>query len=421
MDANTIIEATPFEWLTNFSSLSELLDPNYLFPKDENHLQITENRRVLHIGCGSSLLAEHLIRRYEQFSLLVNADNDEQILLGMKLRWNALMKKWKSKDEVITSTTLWTKVDFNHTEVLENRGERNYNYVDYDENDPSEISLDDQFKLQKNYFDLVLDKSTLDCALCSDDATSGLILNAYQSLKADGGVYLVVSFHHVDFIMPLLKNCPGVEWDVEHHVVPRKVDTLSYIDTINSSYAIPAQEPFTDEKEIHDMQTYSHSQQSWYDTDGTFQPDKQYGKYVNVFICRRSQMTSNETATLDRGKIERHIHDCNDLHFKQHNPMVTHVRKEQIKHAFLEQIKFTQQQHLEEKSVISNSEEALLETSVLSLRACYDILFTDAEKEHLGFDYFMEDCNAFSEQHESLCDENGMTCQAAILFLETMQ
>ena len=433
---NNSEEAVPFEWLTNFSSLVHLLDPNYLW----NNPQLStkpKNRRVLHIGCGSSILAEHLVRHFHEYSFLVNADNDEETLLGMKLRWHNLKRKWKSNgDTKITSECFWTKVDFNHDEILDydNDDDDDTNRTaryDYDTNNDTNLTdekcLDNHFKLKKNYFDLVLDKSTLDCALCSDDAASGLLFNTYQSLTSNG-IYFVVSFHHVDFILPLLKNCPGIEWDVEHHVVPRQVDTPRYIDDINATFHIPKESLLLQSIKSKGESKKAHPQSSWSNTHGTFQPDEQYGKFVNVFICRRvcknlqhddhSKSAIKHQQLLNRDQMTIHIHDCNDMHFKVHNPMVTHVRIEQIKQSFLDKIKLCVHEQDESQCC---SDEQLLKTNILSLKSCYDILFTDAEKEHLDMDFFMEDFMAFAQEHPSLCDENGMSFEAAILFLETMQ
>ena len=75
-----------------------------------------------------------------------------------------------------------------------------------------------------NSFDLVLDKSTLDCTLCSDIATASLLLEVYRTLKEDGGVYIVVSFHELDLLLPLLRDLPGALWDVECTTMERQVE-----------------------------------------------------------------------------------------------------------------------------------------------------------------------------------------------------
>ena len=458
----------PFEWLTNFSSVAHLLDPKYLFHHHQEGQEETQtqhsrstsfnrNLSVLHVGCGSSIFAEQLIRQYKSYTYLVNIDTDEEILLGMKKRWHTLLKRWggrvhavpvsgQDKNEII-STCLWTKFDFNQINLHEKDHEANDDDVVNDgpncnhHNDENQL---DTCTLQTHYFDLVLDKSTLDCALCSNDATSGLLCNVYESLKPSGGVYFVISFHHVDFIMPLLKDCPGLNWDVQHHVVSREVESPAFTESLNSTYHINLDYKVFSKRADNNISeeqkdSYAHSQKvpqpsSWSQTDGTFQPDEQYGKYVNVFICTKRLSSSSclgDDVNLDRNQVRMHIHDCNDRHFKEHNPMVTHVRKERIKHLFLEEIQKVETTEEQSGGVqtiylpTSNSEHCndnfLLESNILSLQTCYNILFTEAEKEHLPFEYFMEDFIAFQENHDSLIDMKGMNFDNAILFLEVMQ
>ena len=439
-------EIVPFEWLTNFASLSTLLNPSNLFPntdndhnedfsqatftstsskthktadKDENYSSKMKNNKnnnmrklkVLHIGCGSSTLGENLMRRYEEYNTVINVDNDDSVLNSMNRRWNRLLEKWNSNKE---GKCLWKHLDFNH--------------VDIDDLDPNGEDIENTgFKLQlkRHTYDLVLDKSTLDCALCSGDASSGLIYNAYNSLKPNGGVYFVISFHHVDLILPMLKDCPGLDWEVRHFIVPRKVDSPSDIDLQNKSYTIDSANDQCNFEELSltsptvKVDASGEQQQSWSNAEGTFQPNESYGKFVNVFICKRFKCQQNNdfsSCVLDRDAMRHHIHDCNDLHYKNHNPMVTHVRKEQIKKRFLEQLT------LEEKSIDECDCADKLENEKLELRVCYEILFTEAEKEHLTFDYFLEDYEAFSKEHSSIQDNaNGMTLTQAIVFLETMQ
>ncbi len=431
-------EIVPFEWLTNFSSLSKLFDPSYLFTsnlengiprREEDEEEIASEKttkdcnnlrklKVLHVGCGSSTLGESLIRRYEEYDTVINVDNDNAVLNGMRRRWAKFLEKWRadSGQDISSKKCLWKHLDFNRVQMLE------------DFNDEKKDEDEDFLRLDKNSFDLVVDKSTLDCALCSDDATSGLIYNAYNSLKPDGGVYFVISFHHTDFILPMLKDCPGLDWDVKHFIVPRKVDTPSDLESQNKNFAIENYrdshefQETTDSKSKHSSSHEEH-QPSWSNVDGIFKPNESYGKFVNVFICKRKmyQPQCEPILSLDRDAMRKHIHDCNDLHYKNHNPMVTHVRKEQIKSRFLENLKL-KPKRTESHEMNTIQEDALLENGELELRVCYDILFTNAEKEHLLFEYFLEDYEAFSKMKQySKCSGKGMNMKQAIAFLETMQ
>lgn len=53
-----------------------------------------------------------------------------------------------------------------------------------------------------------------------------LLCEVYRSLRADNGVYIVISFHELDFLLPLLRDSPGAEWIVEHTTMERKVEQL---------------------------------------------------------------------------------------------------------------------------------------------------------------------------------------------------
>jgi hypothetical protein len=75
-------------------------------------------------------------------------------------------------------------------------------------------------------FDLVLDKSTLDCTLCSDSATASLLLEVYRTLKTNGGVYIVISFHEMELLLPLLQDLPGARWTVEHTTMDRQIEKI---------------------------------------------------------------------------------------------------------------------------------------------------------------------------------------------------
>ena len=243
-------------------------------------------------------------------------------------------------------------------------------------------------------FDLVLDKSTLDCALCSDDATSGLICLAHNSL-ANHGVYVCVTFHHQDFIIPLLRDCPGVSWSVECVPVKREVDDLKALDD-GKSWGVIQKEEETEQEELV-------TQSAW--SDGVFSPGAEYGKSCNVLVCRR--VKENSGCVLDRDAVRKHVHDTNDMWFQNENPMVTHMRKDDLKILFDERIDI----------LLPEVDSSM---AVLPLNECYDILFTEAEKEHYSYDYFLEDWKAFCKENPSICAQ-GMTFSTAIDFLAAMQ
>lgn len=64
-------------------------------------------------------------------------------------------------------------------------------------------------------FDLVVDKSTLDAMLCSDSGAA-LLLHGCINLKIHG-TYLLISYHHPCFMLPLLRDGP-LTFEVEEHL-----------------------------------------------------------------------------------------------------------------------------------------------------------------------------------------------------------
>jgi spermidine synthase len=172
----------PFEWLTNASSLKPLLVDILPF----SH---SSKRRALHVGCGSSTLGEYLVQELD-YDQVVNIDKDGTTLRQMEHRW----RQQQHDDERST----FFEVDL----------------------------VNQQIPYPSGYFDVAIDKSTLDCTLCSDEATAALLCQVYRCLNAERGVYVVISFHHIDLLLPLLRDCPGTDWNVEHRVIRREVEDV---------------------------------------------------------------------------------------------------------------------------------------------------------------------------------------------------
>jgi hypothetical protein len=229
------------------------------------------------------------------------------------------------------------------------------------------------------YFDVVLDKSTLDCTLCSDEATAGLLCEVYTSLRPDHGVYVVISFHHVDMLLPLLRDCPGTDWIVTHHIIRREVEDTIGKNAEKKRLIHSEPEPRLDKNEGTAWST------------GSFQPTEEYRRTVNVMICQRQ---AHGEVELDREKVRLHIHETNDEWFRQTNPMLTRTRHDELQRMF------------QDRS--------------LGIRMCYSVLFTAAEREHLTYDYFLEDWSAFMENRPNLTRET-MSFETAVEFLKEMQ
>lgn len=372
----------PFEWLTNFDSLRPLLSQENLFPDQSEQARNTkQKRRALHVGCGTSTLGECLAEKLG-YSEVMNADVDREALSRMEQRWSERQKgngTHCDKTDNALGTMSWQYFDFSHA---------------------------DESPFQRGHFDLVVDKSTIDCALCADDGAAGLIVAAYNALRPDGGVYLVVSFHHVDFVLPLLQDCPGADWFVEHIVVKREVDIPEHL---AGRITAKADGPEDTEK-LKSMENEHDKKSAW--SSGSFEPDSVYRKTCNVFICRRGAAKSEATHSnlLDFQEVRAHLHRTNDEWFKTNNPMITHTREADLRAAFTNRLESHQ------------SGQNRCEVNSLPLLECFDILFTEAEREHLTYDFFLEDWKAFYDSYQKEgVSESDMTIDIALLFLEEMQ
>lgn len=296
------------------------------------------------------------------------------------------------------------------------------------------LALNSPLRDRGGYFDLVLDKSTLDCLLCSEtEVVTGLLCEVYRALRIPGvhftaekevdcdatdgnwdwgGIYVLVTFHPKEFIEKLLVDLPGAEWDVVHEVVTREVEDVvsdsgygNCYGALGKSEAAPESKKIikSNSREHHLNDTADSSSSAW--ATGTFQPDENYRRTVNVFTCRRRrcfkhQNQSSLLFTLDREKVRKHIEKTCDEWYRQTNPMVTAQREEEIRRAFSRELSSITDDGRERSKLAPHDK-------MLDLNACYGILFTEAEKEHLTFEYFSEDWEAyFLERHRHLQDKN---------------
>ena len=407
IDSTAVVEVDetvrPFEWLTNFESLSPLLSQSNLFANSKdgsdddeeegNDVAKSTCRRALHIGCGTSTLGECLAQL--GYAEVVNADVDMEALAAMEKRWH---HRRADKDTV---------------EKDSGCGIMKWQHFDFSKVGGDDASCDATF--EPGSFDLVVDKSTLDCALCADDGAAGLIVSAYNALKRAGGIYFVVSFHHVDFVLPLLRDCPGADWSVEHTVVERKVDIPEHL--VGRIAASTCADTIVEGPDLLDDTTAQINQGSAW-SSGSFQPGSEYRKSCNVFICRKgggrrsSDISTGDDGLIHFDAVRDHLHKTSDEWFKKSNPMVTHTRESDVRAAFTE--------HLASLDTSRNGPAG----DSLPLKICYDVLFTEAEREHLTYDYFLEDWGAFKEKYGTDSGDisaDKMNVNTALLFLKEMQ
>jgi len=102
------------------------------------------------------------------------------------------------------------------------------------------------------------------------------------------------------------KNCPGIDWDVQHFTVPRQVDNPMLIDTLNATYRI---KNVSNTPEDFNIDKGGGLASAWSNLDGTFQPNEEYRKVVNVYICRKRQHNHESD---DTGNVH-HLNNRNDF------------------------------------------------------------------------------------------------------------
>ena len=449
---NSNNENRPFEWLTSPESLQSLIDKHVLPLRNGNTATHSQDnvdnccccnmddsdgdekkkkkkkkkknekfrdrgcdglgRRVLHIGCGSSLWGEYLLRNeyYEtqqqqqqpqekqhqrhssrrRWEKVVNVDRDATIMDQMEQRWtNIVCKSYKDHHQ---------RYDVNGTMVNDDPSSMS-------PSPPSSILQQEMMEFvtldftttklpfEDGYFNVVLDKSTLDCTLCSDVSTAHMLVEIYRTLSHNDGTYIIISFHEIELLLPLLRDLPGANWTVETTTMSRQIERHE-VSGNAIDVACPAET------------TISSSSSTTAVSDST-KSDNQ--KPLNVLIIRKNKNCTTEIENdhhgankykLDYDEVCHHIHETNNEWFQIHNPLLTPERIDDIRQAFQSQ----QQQQQEDET----------EGLVLSLEDAYHILFTDAEREHLTIEHFLEDWDAYcdTEEEKGQQHQNALQCVA---------
>ncbi|OEU07544.1 hypothetical protein FRACYDRAFT_197568 [Fragilariopsis cylindrus CCMP1102] len=341
---------SPFEWLTSPESLGGLIQDHVLSLKSSSSSS-SSSCTALHIGCGSSTVGEYLVQQLN-FSKVVNADRDREILEYMQQRCND------------------KRMEF-------------YCYDYYKEKLPNQYT---------EYFDLVIDKGTLDCTLCSDStAVASFLIEVYRSLKklaieskssdddndnnGVGGVYLVISYHELDLMLPMLRDMPGAEWTVDYTTMERQIETLPSKHNNNNNNG--------SNNNGSNTNTNDNGKEKEDRNDNIIQSQQSSTtrKPLNVLIARRCCHNSNIEKELDFNAICQHVETVNNRWFQEEQPLLTDKRIQELKYSF----------------------------SILSLEEGYDVIFTAAERESLTYEHFLEDWSAFTIQNETDTDTDTNT------------
>jgi len=451
----------PFEWLTNFRSLRHVVLPSRIVfgPKNENESEPKDDSRTpgvsdqetymqlnaLHVGCGTSTVGESLFCMRERsnntllrYGHVVNVDNNQHALNSLQRRWENRKQQQQTTEGASQSSDQHNKSDPCTME---------WKCLDFNSEESCRSALEGVcHESSGGYFDLVLDKSTLDCLLCAESSVvAQLLCEVYRVLRVPsdsksnksttdkpsswGGLYVLVTFHPAAFVEKLLTQLPGANWKVEHEVIQREMEDISDNKVCAVDEEVNYEEPNNSadfkNNNIPASSAWSNgtfpASSAW--SSGTFNPDENYRKTVTVFTCRRcSQSGEDETSLpyiLDRELVIQHVEQtCNDW-YQTINPMVTSQREDELRKAFLDTA--AAEQNMND----NRGDDKVLPSAdvTLDLKQCYKILFTEAEKENLTFEYFLEDWAAYCNPGAdcSSAHSEGMTVAIALDFLKEMQ
>jgi len=157
-------EYTTFDWLENYPTLKEII-LSLNIPK--------ETGQILNLGCGNSEFSENMYD--DGFHNIKNIDISQSVIKLM-------------------------------SERSKNRPEMTYEVMDVRD-----------IKYENNYFDLAIDKSTIDALLCGDDAfinVAKMIKEVQRVLKV-GGYYMIISYGAPDYrIMHLNRKFEKFKVDI---------------------------------------------------------------------------------------------------------------------------------------------------------------------------------------------------------------
>jgi len=165
------------------------------------------------------------------------------------------------------------------------------------------------------------------------------------------------------------------------------------------------------------------------DTGEGSSTEKSKSLFVNVYIFRKQIGGSTEEVGKCsheyRSSVREHIRSVNDIWFTKMNPMLTSARENRLRQAFAEGIaNHIDASILNDPGIEMPQSGYHVPRDCLPLRDCYDVLFTDTEREHLDFSFFLEDWKIFQEGRDQLGEslsQDGMNLDTALQFLHEMQ
>jgi len=196
-----------FEWIiSSFEEINKYLDVKYI-GIDVNTMIDT---KLLVIGCGTSELSENIVKRYELCSV-VSIDNDIDCINYMKNKTLMMMKSdscyhrlaWYVYDLIEDSHYSNGGYPYNKNgHHRHNTHHTNHNdHIDADNYNKKCNELDED-----NYFNIIIDKGTLD-AILVEGTIYMMLVEVYRMLRIDG-VYLLISINTRRLLEPILMMKP---------------------------------------------------------------------------------------------------------------------------------------------------------------------------------------------------------------------
>ncbi|OMJ94504.1 hypothetical protein SteCoe_2276 [Stentor coeruleus] len=164
-----------FDWLEDYETLS-------IFIK---HL-ISPDNRILILGCGNAELSEDMYQ--DGFTHIDNIDISSVVIQQMKDR------------NLEKNDMSWTVMD-----VMD-------------------------LKFPNNYFDLAIDKSTIDALLCGDNAFINVakMTKEVQRVLKVGGVYMAISYGIPDTRLEHF-SWKHLNWEVSYQIIGPELDGAHYL------------------------------------------------------------------------------------------------------------------------------------------------------------------------------------------------
>jgi hypothetical protein len=217
-----------FEWIiSSFEEINKYLDVKYI-GIDMNTMIDT---KLLVIGCGTSELSENIVKRYELCSV-VSIDNDRDCINYMKMKTMMMMKPcihgsscccekgcscyhrlaWYVYDLIEDSHCSNGGYPNNKNGHHHHRHDRHHHHNNtHYTNHNDHIDVDNYNKKcneldEDNYFNIIIDKGTLD-AILVEGSIYMMLVEVYRMLRIDG-IYLLISINTRRLLEPILMMKP---------------------------------------------------------------------------------------------------------------------------------------------------------------------------------------------------------------------